>query len=68
MFKWLLNIFTPKYSERELMIMKCVQELEEIGAYLVITERGGWRLEFKSPEAREAYYKQMMDKFRGKVL
>lgn len=65
MIKWLLNKLFPPLTPREKELMIAIQELKANGVRVEISERGGWRVEFDSPEARKWYYGEAFEKARG---
>lgn len=55
----------PKLSSRDLMIRQNLKELNDNGVKVVVTEKGGWRIEFDDDEARKWYYNESFKKFKG---
>lgn len=65
MIKWLLSLFKPTpLTYREQEICDAISDLKSRGISVVVSKRGGVRLEFENEEARKAYHKYIMDKFK----
>lgn len=66
MFKWLLNKLIPELSKEEKEWIDKMVELRNNGVRFE-NYRGGWRIEFDSPEAAHWYYSRFLGKCKGKV-
>ena len=66
MVKWLLSLFKPTpLTLREQEICDAVADLKSRGILVVVSDRGGVKLEFENEEARKAHHKYIMDKFKN---
>jgi hypothetical protein len=65
MIKWLLSKIFPLSEQDRLLIAK-IRDNEKHGVRFVVTERGGWRLEFDDDEARRWYFNKVTNGFKNK--
>lgn len=65
MIKWILRKLFPPPTPEQIKMRKNLDEMEAHGVRMVITDRGGWRLEFDNEEARRWYFNKSTKGFEN---